>query len=64
MAGGIASRSGGILKFLNPKLRLQPSDIQSAALWGVAGATSALWLVQPFNWLKKTFLEKPEPEAQ
>ncbi|KAG7949284.1 hypothetical protein I3843_13G054000 [Carya illinoinensis] len=63
-AGVVASRSGGILKFLSPKLRPQPTDIQSAALWGFAAATSALWLVPPFNWLKMTFLEKPEAEEQ
>ncbi|KAG2672868.1 hypothetical protein I3760_13G061700 [Carya illinoinensis] len=57
-AGVVASRSGGILKFLSPKLRPQPTDIQSAALWGFAAATSALWLVP------MTFLEKPEAEEQ
>ncbi|KAE8039429.1 hypothetical protein FH972_011840 [Carpinus fangiana] len=56
-AAGIAS------KFLRPRLRLQPADIQSAALWGVAAGTTALWLIQPFDWLKKTFLEKPEVEG-
>uniref|UniRef100_A0A7N2MKQ5 Uncharacterized protein n=1 Tax=Quercus lobata TaxID=97700 RepID=A0A7N2MKQ5_QUELO len=34
MSAGIASRSGGLMKFLWP--RLQPIDVQSAALWGVA----------------------------
>ncbi|KAB1225664.1 Ubiquinol-cytochrome c reductase complex 6.7 kDa protein [Morella rubra] len=59
-----AGGSGGVFKFLNPKLRPQPNDIQSVALWGVAAGTSALWLVQPFGWLKKTFFEKPEPEGK
>ncbi|XVF00383.1 hypothetical protein REPUB_Repub03eG0280800 [Reevesia pubescens] len=53
---------GAIFKFLNPKLRLQPQDVQSAALWGVAATTGALWLIQPFDWLKRTFLEKPASE--
>ncbi|KAK4606884.1 hypothetical protein RGQ29_000926 [Quercus rubra] len=62
MSAGIASRSGGLMKFLRP--RLQPIDVQSAALWGVAATTTALWIVQPFDWIKKTFLEKPEAEGQ
>ncbi|KAL5569656.1 hypothetical protein UlMin_026231 [Ulmus minor] len=52
----------GLFKFLRPGLRPQSTDIQAAAMWGVAAATTALWLVQPFDWLKKTFFEKPEPE--
>ncbi|XP_062092305.1 ubiquinol-cytochrome c reductase complex 6.7 kDa protein [Humulus lupulus] len=52
----------GLLKSLRPRIRIQSDDIKSAALWGVAATTTALWVVQPFNWLKKTFLEKPEPE--
>ncbi|KAJ0045998.1 hypothetical protein Pint_06685 [Pistacia integerrima] len=51
-----------IFKFLRPRLRPQPADIQAAALWGVAATTTAIWLVQPFDWLKKTFLEKPTEE--
>ncbi|KAK2637240.1 hypothetical protein Ddye_032032 [Dipteronia dyeriana] len=51
-----------MLKFLKPGLRVQPADIQSAALWGIAAGTTALWIVQPFDWIKKTFLEKPKPE--
>ncbi|XP_030492417.2 cytochrome b-c1 complex subunit 10, mitochondrial [Cannabis sativa] len=52
----------GFLKSLKPRIRIQSEDIKSAALWGFAATTTALWVVQPFNWLKKTFLEKPEPE--
>ncbi|KAI5670365.1 hypothetical protein M9H77_10729 [Catharanthus roseus] len=56
--------SSGVLKFLKPRTRPQSTDIQAAAAWGVAAGTTALWLVQPFDWLKKTFFEKPEPEAK
>ncbi|KAG2689647.1 hypothetical protein I3760_09G148000 [Carya illinoinensis] len=56
--------SGGKLKFLSPKLQHQPTNIQSATLWGFVATTSTLWLVQPFNWLKKRFLEKPKAEGQ
>ncbi|CAL0305345.1 unnamed protein product [Lupinus luteus] len=49
---------------LPAKLRLQPSTVKSAALWGVTAATGALYLVQPWGWIKKTFLEKPETEQK
>ncbi|CAD5167955.1 unnamed protein product [Musa acuminata subsp. malaccensis] len=52
----------GLFTFLRPRLRPQSTDIAAAATWGVAAATGALWLIQPFDWLKKQFLEKPEPE--
>ena len=57
MSAGIASRSGGLMKFLRP--RLQPIDVQSAALWGVAATTTALWIVQvsfPFHPIQSDFL--------
>ncbi|KAK7842564.1 ubiquinol-cytochrome c reductase complex 6.7 kda protein [Quercus suber] len=56
--------AAGVFKFLSPRARPQPIDIQAAALWGVAAVTTALWIVQPFDWLKKTFLEKPAPEEK
>ncbi|OMO66747.1 hypothetical protein CCACVL1_20993 [Corchorus capsularis] len=50
---------GAMFKFLRPRLRPQPIDIQAAALWGVAATSAAIYLIQPFNWLKRTFFEKP-----
>ncbi|KAH7677692.1 Single alpha-helix domain-containing protein [Dioscorea alata] len=61
MAIGSAAASGPF-KFLRPRIRPQSTDIAAAATWGVAGVTTALWLVQPFDWLKKQFFKKPEPE--
>ncbi|KAF5752634.1 hypothetical protein HS088_TW01G00549 [Tripterygium wilfordii] len=52
------------VKFMNPKLRFQAINVQAAALWGVAAGTTAIWIVQPFGWLKKTFFEKAEPEGK
>ncbi|PON71141.1 Ubiquinol-cytochrome c reductase complex 6.7 kDa protein [Parasponia andersonii] len=52
----------GLLKSLRPRVRVQAEDIKAAALWGVAATATALWLIQPFDWLKKTLFEKPEPE--
>ncbi|KAK4756694.1 hypothetical protein SAY87_006821 [Trapa incisa] len=61
----VASTGGsGLFKFLKPRLRPQAADIQAAALWGVTAGSAALFLVQPFDWLKKTFFEKPEPEGK
>ncbi|KAF5818752.1 hypothetical protein HanRHA438_Chr02g0081091 [Helianthus annuus] len=57
MAGGAAA-----LKLVKPKNRPQATDIQAAAAWGVAAFTTAVWIVQPFDWVKKTFFEKPAPE--
>ncbi|KAL9344924.1 hypothetical protein POPTR_019G059500v4 [Populus trichocarpa] len=53
-----------MFKFLSPRLRLQSTDIQTAAFWGVAAGTTALWLVQPFDWIKKTFFEKANTEEK
>lgn len=36
----------GLLKFMKPMRRLHTTDIQAAVLWGVAGGTTALWIVQ------------------
>ncbi|KAF8397051.1 hypothetical protein HHK36_018689 [Tetracentron sinense] len=44
MAAGSATGSG-LFKFLRPG-RLQSTDIQAAAMWGVAAATGALWVIQ------------------
>ncbi|GMY08393.1 ubiquinol-cytochrome c reductase complex 6.7 kDa protein [Fagus crenata] len=60
----MAAGGAGVFKFLKPRIRPQPVDIQAAALWGIAATSTALWLIQPFDWLKKTFLEKPKPEEK
>ncbi|MBA0786584.1 hypothetical protein Gotri_028173 [Gossypium trilobum] len=38
-----------LFKFLKPGQRLQPADVQAAAMWGVAATTGALWLIQGEN---------------
>ncbi|KAK6794146.1 hypothetical protein RDI58_007599 [Solanum bulbocastanum] len=50
-----------LFKFLGPK-RPQSTDIQAAAGWGVAAVTGALWVIQPWDFLRKTFIEKQEEE--
>ncbi|CAH8392850.1 unnamed protein product [Eruca vesicaria subsp. sativa] len=48
-----------------PKLpKIQPADIQAAVGWGVAAAAGAIWVVQPFGWIKKTFIDKPAAEEK
>ncbi|CDP13894.1 unnamed protein product [Coffea canephora] len=59
----IPATSGGLFKVLKPSFRVQSTDIQAAASWGIAAGVTAIWLVQPFDWLKKTLFEKPEPEG-
>ncbi|KAF3622498.1 Ubiquinol-cytochrome c reductase complex 6.7 kDa protein [Capsicum annuum] len=54
--------AGNGLKFLRPKLRPQSTDIQAAAMWGVAAITSALYVIHPWDFLRKTFIEKQEEE--
>ncbi|CAH8297120.1 unnamed protein product [Eruca vesicaria subsp. sativa] len=51
---------GGALKAMKPKI--QSVDIQAAAGWGIAAAAGAIWIVQPFDWIKKTFIDKPAEE--
>lgn len=41
-----ASSGSGLFKFMRPSARLQATDIQAAAMWGVAATTTALWIVQ------------------
>ncbi|KAM3340563.1 hypothetical protein P3S68_028197 [Capsicum galapagoense] len=60
MSSPAAAGSG--LKFLRPKLRPQSTDIQAAAMWGVAAITSALNVIHPWDFLRKTFIEKQEEE--
>ncbi|CAI0459227.1 unnamed protein product [Linum tenue] len=55
---------GGMLKSLTPKVRLQATEIQSLAFWGAAAGAGAIYLVQPFNWIRKTFFEKEAGEGK
>ncbi|KAL3622035.1 hypothetical protein CASFOL_034231 [Castilleja foliolosa] len=59
-----AASGSGIIKLLRPASRPHSTDVQAAGFWGVATGTTALWIVQPFDWLRKTFLEKPDPEQK
>ncbi|KMZ71993.1 Ubiquinol-cytochrome c reductase complex 6.7 kDa protein [Zostera marina] len=52
--------SNGLFK----TLRLRSSNISSVVTWGVFAGTTALWIVQPFDWIKNQIFEKPESEEQ
>ncbi|KAK1272167.1 hypothetical protein QJS04_geneDACA005819 [Acorus gramineus] len=58
-----AASGSGLFKFLRPGLRPQASDVTAAVMWGVAATSGALWVVQPFDWIKKQLFEKSEAEA-
>ncbi|TVT96764.1 hypothetical protein EJB05_10527 [Eragrostis curvula] len=59
----LPASSSGLFRFLSPRSRPQSTDIVAAATWGVFAGSAAIYLVQPFDWIKKTFFEKPEQEA-
>ncbi|CAL4892843.1 unnamed protein product [Urochloa decumbens] len=50
-----------MFKSLPPHRWPQSTDIAAVAGWTVAGLATAIWLVQPFDWIKKTFFEKQDP---
>lgn len=62
MAG--AKGGSSLLKFVPIRIRPQPSDITAAAMWGVAAGTAALWMIQPFDWIKEQLTAKPEDEEK
>ncbi|CAN6467656.1 unnamed protein product [Victoria cruziana] len=55
--------NAGLFKFLRPSLRPQSTDVKAAAMWGVAFTSGAVWLIQPFDWLKKQFTSQAEGSA-
>ncbi|KAL6620025.1 hypothetical protein ACP70R_028342 [Stipagrostis hirtigluma subsp. patula] len=54
--------TGRLFRSLPPHRRPQSADIAAVASWTVAGVATAIWLVQPFDWIKKTFFEKKKPD--
>ncbi|KAL9233860.1 hypothetical protein vseg_008799 [Gypsophila vaccaria] len=51
-----------MLKFLKPSMKPHISDVKAAVGWGVAAGAGALYLVQPWGWIRQTFFEKPEEQ--
>uniref|UniRef100_A0A453AP05 Ubiquinol-cytochrome c reductase complex 6.7 kDa protein n=1 Tax=Aegilops tauschii subsp. strangulata TaxID=200361 RepID=A0A453AP05_AEGTS len=61
-AMALPASSSTLSRFLSSR-RIQPTDVTALATWGIFAGSAAIYLVQPFDWIKKTFFEKPEPEA-
>lgn len=59
-----AKQGASLLKFIPKAMRPQTTDISSAALWGTTAFCGALWLVQPFDWIKHQISGAPKEEAQ
>lgn len=53
-----------LLKFIPKAMRPQTSDVSSVVLWGTTAACGALWLVQPFDWIKEQISGGPKEEEQ
>jgi hypothetical protein len=58
----VMAGTSGLLNAVKPKI--QTIDIQAAAGWGIAAAAGAIWVVQPFGWIKKTFIDPPPTEEK
>lgn len=43
------------------KALTRPSTVQALVFWGGTAAVTAIWLVQPFDYIKK-LMETPPPE--
>lgn len=60
----VQSKQGlSLLKFIPKVIRPQTSDVSSAVLWGTTAACGALWLVQPFDWIKEQ-ITGPKEESK
>lgn len=55
----------GLNQYLPPQMRLTPTNITSVGLWGGTATLGAIWLVQPFSYLR-TFMggHPAEEEAE
>ncbi|KAK9909685.1 hypothetical protein WJX75_006032 [Coccomyxa subellipsoidea] len=49
---------GGLVGILPPQLRFSAGDAKAAAMWGATAAVGAIWLVQPFDYIR-TIIKGP-----
>ncbi|WOH01274.1 hypothetical protein DCAR_0520656 [Daucus carota subsp. sativus] len=54
---GVSPSQSRLLKLI------QRNDVQSAAIWGTAALAGGIYVVQPFDWIRKTLFEKAEQEG-
>ncbi|CAM6098948.1 unnamed protein product [Calypogeia fissa] len=59
-----SDKVANLLSFVPKVLRPQTTDLSGAVLWGGAAFTGALFLVQPFTWIKDQFNPPPEEEKK
>ncbi|KAL6773874.1 QCR10 [Auxenochlorella protothecoides x Auxenochlorella symbiontica] len=52
---------GGVKSAVS-RLTPSPGAVQSLALWGTTAGVGALWLVQPFDFIKGLLEDKPAEE--
>ena len=62
MAG--AKQGMSLLKYIPKALRPSTADISSGVLWGGTAVVGAIWLVQPFGWMKEQIWPTPEAEQK
>jgi len=59
------ARTGKNIPRLYALKRMLPAvNAPGYMLWGATAATGALFLVQPFGWIDKTFIHPPPPEEE
>lgn len=58
-----ADKVASLFGFVPRVLRPQSTDLSGAVLWGGTAFTGALFLVQPFSWIKEQ-LNAPPPEDE
>ncbi|CAL5219608.1 g1474 [Coccomyxa viridis] len=49
-------------QYLPPQMRLTPTVIQSVGIWGGTAALGAIWLVQPFTYIRTLMGGQPAEE--
>lgn len=55
-----SNKAAGLFGFVPKVFRPQATDISGAVLWGGGAFTAALFVVQPFSWIKEQFSPPPE----
>jgi len=62
MAG--ARQGSSLMGFIPKALRPTSSDIGAGVLWGGTALLGAIWVVQPFGWIKDQLFPPPKEEEK
>ncbi|GBG72068.1 hypothetical protein CBR_g11002 [Chara braunii] len=60
--GNPAKSASAILKLVPATMRPQRTDLVAAGTWGATAVIGAVWLVQPFDWVKSKLFPPPTKE--